>query len=244
MGFPLSDVGGRGAAGAGDTGRLPRVGPPAAGAAAPEVAAGGAEAGSEPAVAAAAAGRSEACVGRLGATGAGGAAAGRGAAGGAGAGAAGAFGAGAAVEVDAAAGRDVSGVPAGPVSGLDVSGRDVSVVTLAAAGKGAWRGAGSGEDRITPGSEEPRSELTAPAPGAEAVLEVEARTTRELAGGSAGAGASSVIGARRRPSASALRRTRSAWASSMLEEWLLTPIPSAKQRSSASLFSRPSSRAS
>ena len=45
------------------------------------------------------------------------------------------------------------------------------------------------------------------------------------------------------PSRSALRRTRSAWASSMLDEWLLTPIPSALHRSSVSLLESPSSRA-
>ena len=49
---------------------------------------------------------------------------------------------------------------------------------------------------------------------------------------------------RLRPSRSAFRRTRSAWASSMLEEWLFTPIPSAAHRSSVSLFVSPSSRAS
>ena len=49
---------------------------------------------------------------------------------------------------------------------------------------------------------------------------------------------------RRRPSRSALRRTRSACWSSMLEEWLLTPMPRSMHRSSASLFCRPSSRAS
>jgi len=49
--------------------------------------------------------------------------------------------------------------------------------------------------------------------------------------------------ARRSPSLSAFRRTRSAWASSIEEEWLLTPMPSDTQRSSASLFVRPSSRA-
>lgn len=49
---------------------------------------------------------------------------------------------------------------------------------------------------------------------------------------------------RLRPSRSALRRTRSACASSMLEEWLETPIPIAKQRSRPSLLVRPSSRAS
>ena len=46
------------------------------------------------------------------------------------------------------------------------------------------------------------------------------------------------------PSRSALRRTRSAWASSMLDEWLFAPIPSASQRSSVSLLVSPSSRAS
>ena len=50
--------------------------------------------------------------------------------------------------------------------------------------------------------------------------------------------------ARRSPSLSALRRTRSAWASSIEDEWLFTPMPNAKQRSRASLFVRPSSRAS
>jgi len=49
---------------------------------------------------------------------------------------------------------------------------------------------------------------------------------------------------RRSPSASALRRTRSAWASSIDEEWLLTPMPKDTARSSASLFVKPSSLAS
>jgi hypothetical protein len=49
---------------------------------------------------------------------------------------------------------------------------------------------------------------------------------------------------RRRPSRSALRRARSAWASSMLELWLFTPIPRESARSSISLFVRPSSLAS
>jgi hypothetical protein len=59
----------------------------------------------------------------------------------------------------------------------------------------------------------------------------------------AGAGSSGWTG-RRRPSASALRRTRSAWASSMEDEWLLTPIPRDKASSSPSLLVRPSSLAS
>jgi len=45
------------------------------------------------------------------------------------------------------------------------------------------------------------------------------------------------------PSRSALRRRRSAWASTMLDEWLLTPMPSSAQRSRISLFESPSSRA-
>jgi hypothetical protein len=57
-------------------------------------------------------------------------------------------------------------------------------------------------------------------------------------------GGSSGCTSRTRPSRSALRRTRSACASTMLEEWLLTPIPSALQRSSVSLFVSPSSLAS
>jgi hypothetical protein len=59
----------------------------------------------------------------------------------------------------------------------------------------------------------------------------------------AGAGSSGWTG-RRRPSASALRRTRSAWASSIEDEWLLTPIPRERASSSPSLLVRPSSLAS
>ena len=59
----------------------------------------------------------------------------------------------------------------------------------------------------------------------------------------AGAGSSGWTG-RRKPSASALRRTRSACASSMEDEWLLTPIPRERASSSPSLLVRPSSLAS
>ena len=75
--------------------------------------------------------------------------------------------------------------------------------------------------------------------------------------GSAGAGSTSGSGAGgsmisttgggggfSRPSRSALRRTRSAWASTMLDEWDLTPILSAKQSSSVSWLVSPSSLAS
>jgi hypothetical protein len=61
-----------------------------------------------------------------------------------------------------------------------------------------------------------------------------------LAGASSGAGAATRFS----PSRSARRRTRSAWASSMLEEWLFTPMPIDRQRSRPSLLDRPSSRAS
>lgn len=67
------------------------------------------------------------------------------------------------------------------------------------------------------------------------------------AAGSAGFGsdsASSGSGSRISPSRSALRRTRSACCSTTLEEWLLTPIPNALQRSTVSLLLSPSSFAS
>lgn len=60
----------------------------------------------------------------------------------------------------------------------------------------------------------------------------------------AGLAGSSGWTSRRSPSASAFLRTRSAWASSIDDEWLLTPIPSETAKSSASLFVRPNSRAS
>lgn len=43
------------------------------------------------------------------------------------------------------------------------------------------------------------------------------------------------------PSRSALRRTRSAWASSMLDEWVFTPMPNESQTSSTSVSVIPSS---
>ena len=58
--------------------------------------------------------------------------------------------------------------------------------------------------------------------------------------GSCSGGCSSRL----RPSLCALRRTRSACASTMLEEWLFTPIPNASVNSRVSLLVSPSSRAS
>ena len=59
----------------------------------------------------------------------------------------------------------------------------------------------------------------------------------------AAAGSSGWTG-RRNPSASALRRTRSACASSIDDEWLFTPMPRDRASSSPSLLVRPSSLAS
>jgi hypothetical protein len=69
------------------------------------------------------------------------------------------------------------------------------------------------------------------------------------AGALAGALAAALAGSsgwtsRRSPSALALRRTRSACASSIEDEWLLMPMPSETARSTVSLFVIPSSLAS
>jgi len=68
-----------------------------------------------------------------------------------------------------------------------------------------------------------------------------ARGAEAMAGDGAG---SSGWTARRNPSRSAFRRARSACASSIDDEWLLTPIPRSMQMSRASLLVSPSSRAS
>lgn len=116
--------------------------------------------------------------------------------------------------------------------GASVAGRRLTACRAgAAAGAAGW-------------SEPPREPLR----GASTLAAGDERadTTRpEVEGcGAAGAAGSSGEAWRLRPSWSAFRRTRSAWASSMLEEWLFTPMPSDSQRSSASLFVSPSSRAS
>ena len=58
------------------------------------------------------------------------------------------------------------------------------------------------------------------------------RTGSGSGSGSTGVAMGGGGGGLSKPSRSARRRTRSAWASTMLEEWDLTPILSAKQRSS------------
>ena len=68
--------------------------------------------------------------------------------------------------------------------------------------------------------------------------------TSSLAGAAFLVVGSSGWTSRRRPSLSALRRTRSACASSMDDDALLTPMPRVWERSSSSLLVMPSSRAS
>jgi hypothetical protein len=87
------------------------------------------------------------------------------------------------------------------------------------------------------------ADAAAAAAGAEAVADETLVALVALAAFLAGAGSSGWTG-RRRPSASALRRTRSAWASSIEDEWLLTPMPRDRARSRPSLLVRPSSLAS
>jgi hypothetical protein len=104
---------------------------------------------------------------------------------------------------------------------------------------------GGGDERNTPRpsvepGEPPARGLGTPSRG---VVEPEPSGPRAGAAATE-AGASSGWCSRLRPSRSALRRTRSAWASSMLEEWLVTPMPIARQSSRPSLLVRPSSFAS
>ena len=107
-----------------------------------------------------------------------------------------------------------------------------------AAGAWAWAGAWAA------GASAVGTDAAGASAGAAALLAVPLAAGALLAAAFAAAGGSSGAEGRRSPAASALRRTRSAWASSMDEEWLLTPIPSDRQRSSASLLVSPSSRPS
>jgi hypothetical protein len=63
-------------------------------------------------------------------------------------------------------------------------------------------------------------------------------------GAGAGSGSGSTTISLRRPRESARRRTRSADGSSMLDEWLFTPILSSLESSTTTALSTPSSRAS
>ncbi len=124
----------------------------------------------------------------------------------------------------------------GPLAGASVSGaatvRAGAFFRGAVLGAGRARGAG---DRLPGGRR-----------GADRRAGLGGRRrlgTAFLAAFLAAAGSSGWTG-RRNPSASALRRTRSACASSIDDEWLFTPMPRDKASSSPSLLVRPSSLAS
>ena len=151
-----------------------------------------------------------------------------GAGGATGAGATGAVGASAA-GANGAAGSGAAGsagaVDAGGADGAAVAG---AAAVLAAGARGA-SGAGAGAEPGAGASDAPAGA------GLVAPFLVAAFFT--------GLGSSGDV-ARTSPSRSALRRTRSAWGSTTLDEWLFTPMPSASQRSRHSLLVSPSSRAS
>ncbi len=135
----------------------------------------------------------------------------------------------------ALAGRLVIRRGAGVVGAPTVPGADAATLRT---GAGAFL---AGLELVTAPALEAATDLLAtPAPAAVPA----ARAVSDLAGAlAAGAGSSGWTG-RRSPSASALRRTRSACASSMEEEWLFTPIPRDSASSRPSLLVRPSSLAS
>jgi len=130
--------------------------------------------------------------------------------------------------VAAAAGARVGACGEAPVSVAE---------TLVAAGTGA------GALTITPGGGVPTGAgADVPTVAGRDLNAVLGTGTGGLDG--VGVAASSGAWARFNPSRSAFRRTLSAWASSMLEEWLVTPIPIDRHSSRPSLLVKPSSRAS
>jgi hypothetical protein len=131
---------------------------------------------------------------------------------------------------DGAGGAAVSGAPA--LAGVETGSAEVE---RGAAAAGANGGASLGVVTSRSGDGAAGADSVGPA-GTEASDPARPRPLMS-------AGSSGCL-SRRSPSRSALRRTRSAWASSMLDEWLVTPIPRSRQRSNASLLVRPSSRPS
>jgi hypothetical protein len=175
---------------------------------------------------------------------------------------------------DDGAGRDAGGAAGPETGGADDAAGALGRAGGGGAGRAGGaedrEGAGGGIDTSLAGRLVTRRGLAVgsrPAAGADGVVVAGVRAAGALGAGSCAraagdsatgvrsaaggaeasaalAGASSGCTGRRRPSLSALRRTRSAWASSIDEEWLFTPMPNDNERSSASLFVRPSSRAS
>ena len=155
------------------------------------------------------------------------------------------------VEVVRAAGRSSAGVgrDAGAAGGAIVAAAGRSI------GAGAGGAGGAGEERTTRCAERTTAGLgSSTATGADAAgargspaagaTGATAATAAALGSGGAGAGWGSTTGARLRPRESASRRTRSAEGSSILDEWLFTPILSSLESSTTTALSTPSSRAS
>ncbi len=143
---------------------------------------------------------------------------------------AGARGAGAADWSATAAGAVSAAAGAGSAAGAGATTSAAGAGSTTGAGvSGTWAGAGpSAGDGTLPGA------------GAAASAEAAAFFVAFLFSGLGSSGWASRI----RPSFAARRRTRSAWASMRVDEWLFTSIPIAMVRSTISLFVIPSSLAS
>ncbi|GEM_PF-3053886 len=147
-----------------------------------------------------------------------------------------------------------AGPSAGPVAGEGEGGGATGEAGGSAAAAGGWTSAAGGAAGGAAGAPAAGGSSRRRAPTRAPPLVTLSRPPAAPAACSSLAGAGEAPGwawaaaasclERLSPRLSAFRRTRSAWASSMLEEWLRTPMPRASQRSSASLFVIPSSRAS
>jgi hypothetical protein len=115
-------------------------------------------------------------------------------------------------------------------------------VTTAAAGTTTFSSTGAATTAGAGGSITGLATTTSA--GAAASSAAAAAAAAFLVGFLAALAGSSGWTSRLRPSFSARRRTRSPWASSMEDEWLLMPMPKTLHRSTASLLVRPSSFAS
>jgi hypothetical protein len=226
IGLPDNEVGGRRPGGAG-TGRPERaIGAPSTAAAA-GAAGVGAGAGAD-ASAAATAG----AVGRTGAAGAGRGATGAGATG---AGATGRGGCSLPLEVTTRLGGAGGGVGSATAAGGSTTGTEATASTSGSGAAAATADAAG----VSTGAVAAGAAGSSEVGGAAAAFLV--ALAAFLTGFLSGSGGCT---SRTRPSRSALRRTRSAWASTTLDECDLTPMPRDSQRSSVSLLVSPSSRAS
>ena len=141
-------------------------------------------------------------------------------------------------------GRGATGAsPTAGVAGTDTTGACNGALGAGVDTAGASSGAlGAGVDTAGASSGEPDAGAGGLAAGVSTTIAGVGAAALAVLGGSGSS--SGGWWSRISPSRSARRRTRSACASTTLDEWLLSPIPSASQRSSVSLLVRPSSRAS